>query len=637
MADVMDATNQERAKRVAVERIVGFAKQFDEVHLNLACHAAFPLILTPDLLYQIWAHFVPEAPWSGVARVLLSRLCRQVGYEMYEMDIAVRNLLLRELKEQFGQERLEELAEFLMDYLAQQLTEDDADTQDLREAQEWTALAYTKPDEAARELALALSEKVKQEDMGEVLRLASLVETLAEPLVEGGFEPLLVYSRGMGNFALGNRVIAAAQLEKWGVRKRWLRVAGASLEIPSELLNQSVYQIPQLSRRDYHTRLNLLAKVKSEVKVRLEQSLYKTVMINPYKEMQPQQVKRPWNVEIKVGNQPKVKQPHWMRIIDIFDHETIAGKLLVLGEAGSGKTTTLLEVAKDLISRAENDIGEPIPVLFSLNSWKKDNKSVAQWLVSELSSKYKVRREISEKLLNEHQLLPLLDGLDEVLPPYQEKCVQAINQFLGSEKCPLYLLVCSHDINYQSLNTKLRLNGAICLSPLTNTQIQEYLAKVKLTELWKSVKDDPETLELISSPLFLTLLIRAHNEISIEKWRSYDTPEKHRKYLFDVFINIMLDRSRKSLKYTNEPPKRKTLHWLTCLARILEKEYQTEISIDKIRQSRLQTWPRDMPWNLQRFLDYATELRFLQRIGKHYRFLHRLLQRHFAELPLSQE
>jgi dephospho-CoA kinase len=71
------------------------------------------------LLYQIWAHFVLEAPWSGVVRVLLSRLCRQVGYEMYEMDIAVRNLLLRELKKQFGQERLDELADFLIDYMAQ--------------------------------------------------------------------------------------------------------------------------------------------------------------------------------------------------------------------------------------------------------------------------------------------------------------------------------------------------------------------------------------------------------------------------------------------------------------------------------------------------------------------------------------
>lgn len=253
MADVMDATNQERAKRVAVERIVGFAKQFDEVHLNLACHAAFPLILTPDLLYQIWAHFVPEAPWSGVARVLLSRLFRQVGYEMYEMDIAVRNLLLRELKEQFGQERLEELAEFLMDYVAQQLTNDDADTRDLREAQEWTALAYTKPDEAARELALALSEKVKLEYMGEVLRLTSLVETLAEPLVEGGFEPLLVYSRGMESLVRGDVENAKSELSKIVIGRKQLQIAGITLKIPLKKQNfSSIYvERPPIESRCY--------------------------------------------------------------------------------------------------------------------------------------------------------------------------------------------------------------------------------------------------------------------------------------------------------------------------------------------------------------------------------------------------
>ncbi|WP_226579786.1 hypothetical protein [Microseira wollei] len=111
---------------------------------------------------------------------------------MYEMDISDRNLLLRELKEQFGQERFDELGEFLLDYVAQRLSDDDADTRDLAEAQEWTVLAYTKPDEVARELAQRLRDKIQQEDVGEVLRLTSLVETLAQPLVEAGFEPLLV-------------------------------------------------------------------------------------------------------------------------------------------------------------------------------------------------------------------------------------------------------------------------------------------------------------------------------------------------------------------------------------------------------------------------------------------------------------
>jgi hypothetical protein len=225
--------------RVAVRRIEGFAKQFGEAHRNLARHAAFPLVLTPDLLYQIWANFVPEAPWTAVAHVLLSRLCRQVGYEMYEMDISDRNLLLRELKEQFGQKRLDELGEFLLDYLAQRLNGDDSDTQDLAQAQEWTALVYTKPDEAARKLAKALRLsllRVQQQDRGEILRLASLVETFAEPLQEAGFEPLLTYASAINNFARGDLEEAGNQIVNLPEQRSLLRIAGVILPIPAQIL-----------------------------------------------------------------------------------------------------------------------------------------------------------------------------------------------------------------------------------------------------------------------------------------------------------------------------------------------------------------------------------------------------------------
>ncbi|NER20366.1 MAG: WD40 repeat domain-containing protein [Symploca sp. SIO1C2] len=232
MAAVTSKINQERALRVAVKRIEGFTKQFGKGHRNLALHAAFPLALTPDLLYQIWANFVPEAPWTAVAHVLLSRLCREVGYEMYEMEISDRNLLLRELKKEFGQQRLDELAEFLLDYVAQRLTGDDSDIRDLREAQEWTALAYTKPSELARELAEALSERVKREDMGEVLRLTSLAETFAEPLVEAGFEPLLIYADGMASFVRGDLKGATAKLRNLPQRRRLVQIGNIDLPIP---------------------------------------------------------------------------------------------------------------------------------------------------------------------------------------------------------------------------------------------------------------------------------------------------------------------------------------------------------------------------------------------------------------------
>ncbi|WP_375494187.1 hypothetical protein [uncultured Nostoc sp.] len=176
----MPTTNQEREIRIAQRRVEGFAQQFGEAHRNLARHAAFPLVLTPDLLYQIWANFVPEAPWTAVAHVLLSRLCRQVSYEMYEMDIADRNLLLRELKEQFGQERFDELGEFLLDYVAQRLTDDDADTQDLREAQEWTALRqYSQHPEALCITSLRSSAEIELDVIlaNRVLKLVPLIKS----------------------------------------------------------------------------------------------------------------------------------------------------------------------------------------------------------------------------------------------------------------------------------------------------------------------------------------------------------------------------------------------------------------------------------------------------------------------------
>jgi hypothetical protein len=259
MASLTATINQNRAMRIAEQRIAGFTKEFGNTHLKLARHAAFPLILTPDLLYQIWANFVPEAPWTAVARLLLSRLCREVGFEMYEMDLCDRNLLLRELKQEFGQGKFNDLSDFLLDYVAQRLGGDDTYSQDLREAQEWTALAYTKPGEAAFELAQALNAGVTQEDMGEMLRLTSLVETLAEPLREAGFEPLMVYSRGMESFARGDLKGAAAQLGEVERRGNQIQVADFSLVIPQQIFvesDSSRLNIPKLDLEKFYNACN---------------------------------------------------------------------------------------------------------------------------------------------------------------------------------------------------------------------------------------------------------------------------------------------------------------------------------------------------------------------------------------------
>ncbi|MFB2891675.1 CHAT domain-containing protein [Aerosakkonemataceae cyanobacterium BLCC-F50] len=221
---------------IAIERVVGFAQQFDRAHLDLACHAAFPQTLTPDLLYQIWLRFIPQAPWTAVARILLSRLCREVGYELYEMDMAVRNLLLEELKEdrRFGKPRLKELAAFYTKYVKQQLDSNDSKVGELAQAEYWISLACTQPYQLNRKLAQAIEERLKQKNWKELFRLGLLIESFPNALAE--FEPpLITYARGMVSFTIGDLEGATEQFSKLPRQERQVEIAGVTLSIPDEV------------------------------------------------------------------------------------------------------------------------------------------------------------------------------------------------------------------------------------------------------------------------------------------------------------------------------------------------------------------------------------------------------------------
>jgi hypothetical protein len=107
-----------------------------------------------------------------------------------------------------------------------------------------------------------------------------------------------------------------------------------------------------------------------------------------------------------------------------------------LGEPGSGKTTLLLELARDLLLRAESDPSQPIPVVFPLSTWAQSCKPLPEWLEDELSGAeirlYGVQRQIAKPWIATNHVLPLLDGLDEVHAKKRSDCLDAINAFRGT-------------------------------------------------------------------------------------------------------------------------------------------------------------------------------------------------------------
>ncbi|MEK0190751.1 CHAT domain-containing protein [Microcoleus anatoxicus] len=326
------------------------------------------------------------------------------------------------------------------------------------------------------------------------------------------------------------------------------------------------------------TRNHLLAKVKDEVESRRAQSLHNRVVIQQPKELQPKQVETPWGVEVRLNHLPNQLLSPETKLVDVFQQSNIDSKLLIIGDPGNGKTITLLELAKQLITQAEDDTNRAIPVLLNLSSWKDEKQPLLQWLIAELVSKYDVSLNIAEELLENHRILPLLDGLDETL--WQESCVEAINQFLESAYRPPGLVVCSRKEGYEFINAKLKLNGAICLQPVAKAEVQKYFADMKCLQLWQTIKNSDAFLKLLESPLMLNLMVLVGQEMLLEDEVTFKSTQELEESLLDVYIQQMLKQKIKNVSYSQQtaPSAKKTQKWLAFLANKYQDKSQTEFS-----------------------------------------------------------
>jgi hypothetical protein len=341
----------------------------------------------------------------------------------------------------------------------------------------------------------------------------------------------------------------------------------------------------------------LLQAIKDEVNGRLDQSLHNAVLINLGKQAQPEQVKRPWDAEVKIGSKPAQPLAPETTILEIFDRQDIAGRLLILGNPGSGKTTTMLDLAQALIQKAAAETIAPIPVLLNLSSWKDPRLELKDWLLEELKSKYGVKKQLGEQWLQDKQLLPLLDGLDEVKPEHQESCVKAINQWLQSDSRPMSLLVCSRREEYINYATRLDLNGAILLQALTEAQIQDYLTSVQMPNLWQVLQQNIALFNLLRTPLLLSITVLSYEELSLAQWQHTTSTPKRLELLLDDYIQKMLHReiNRRADRNQKAPTAKQTRHWLKVLAKQMRQEAQTEFLIEKMQPK---TWllTRNQKW-----------------------------------------
>ncbi|NER91524.1 NACHT domain-containing protein [Moorena sp. SIO3A2] len=339
-------------------------------------------------------------------------------------------------------------------------------------------------------------------------------------------------------------------------------------------------QSPTLTRQEYRNRQALLAKVKNYwIKGVLEKSLHNQVLIELGLEERPDAITNPWSEIIEIGENSPQPLSEGTKVIDVFDQIGTGRTLLILGDPGSGKTTTLLELARNLIDRAEQDTDQLIPVVFNLSSWAKKRQAIADWLVEELNTIYQVPKKIRQAWVKNQQLLPLLDGLDEVKADYRDECILALNRFkkdYGAE-----LVVCSRIKDYEALSNRLNFQKAVYLRVLSLAQIYDYLNLVgaDLTGLRTLIEKDKEWKKLANSPLMLNIMTLAYQGVAVEDLPRTEVVEEWRRQLFDAYIEKMFKRRKTNQRYNKAQVKR----WLIWMDQRMVEESQTVFLIENMQ------------------------------------------------------
>jgi len=273
-------------------------------------------------------------------------------------------------------------------------------------------------------------------------------------------------------------------------------------------------------------------------------------------------------------------------IYDIFD--TKGGALLILGEAGSGKTITLLELAAKLLDLAEKDDNQPVPVILNLSTWSQKRKPLFEWLVEELNNNYQLNKKFCRKWLESEPFCLLLDGLDEVRKEDRDDCVATINQFRHEHGYGLTsMVVCSRTSDYERLENRLKLLSAINIQPLTFEQVNTYLAAAGegLKHVHTALQEDVLLQELVQSPLILMILTLAYQDQSITSLIK-GTLADRRYHLFKTYTQIMLERQRYQ---EANALSQQVIPWLSSIAQQMAQHGQTIFRIEQMQPDWLNT------------------------------------------------
>src|SRR5260221_2047759 len=270
-------------------------------------------------------------------------------------------------------------------------------------------------------------------------------------------------------------------------------------------------------------------------------------------------------------------------IIQAYDRASRG--LVLLGAPGSGKTTLLLELARELLQRAENDPDQPVAIILNLSSWARTRLPLAQWLVQQCSLVYGISKHLTAAWIAQEQVQFLLDGLDEMGAAARTACIEAINTYRQAHVGPL--AVCSRSQEYESQRARLILPGAVEIQPLQPAQISQVLKQAgkSLAAVRAALRSNAILSDLLTTPLLLNIVILTYRDKTLKELPQRGLPQEQQREIFEQYVQSMLKRYQQQRSFSLA----QTISSLVWLAQQIQQRHLTEFHLESLQADWLST------------------------------------------------
>ncbi len=285
-----------------------------------------------------------------------------------------------------------------------------------------------------------------------------------------------------------------------------------------------------------------------------------------------------------------------------------SGRLLVLGEPGSGKTVLAIVLTLGLLG--ERPPGAAVPVLLTASSWDPGEVPLDDWIVRMLAtSYYHGRADIPRRLLLAGKILPVLDGVDEIPEIDRRGAVRGINAALGRDRP---VVVTCRSTEYAEVvrdgAAPLRKAATVEVRPVAGADSVAYLSEVQWPSgtdwapVYKALRDRPgsSVAAALSTPLMVSLARMAYQRAGGPPARLLDEtefPDRHsiEDFLVDQVIEAAYAPDPLPTGEVGHAPSGRwsatqARRWLTYLARYTHRHRERDLAWWKVSDRLVSPW-----------------------------------------------